>query len=126
CSHHERDVACAVYCDHRLRIHAAGVVDGAGRSGERYGINISLIPEWFAAEIDGKTPVGIPAQYLFKTDLVGDAGIVKAALPVSEGDFAAALEPRGDGGDLCGVGKKALCGEHHILVDVLTLQRRQT
>src|SRR5699024_8086596 len=99
---------------------------GAGRSSQRYGAYIRLIPERLAAEIDGKTPVGIPAQYLLKTDLVGNAGVVKAALPVSEGDFAAALEPRGDGGNLCGVGKKALCGEHHVLVDVLTLQRRQT
>ena len=67
----------------------------------------------------------IPAQYLFEADLVGDAGIVKAALPVGEGDFAAALEPRGDGGNLHGVGKEALRGEHHVLVDVLALQSGQ-
>ena len=68
----------------------------------------------------------IPAQYLLKRNLVGDAGIVKAALPVSEGDFAAALEPRGDGGNLRGVSQEALCGEHHVLVDVLALQGGQT
>ena len=115
----------AVYCDDRLGIYAAGVVDGAGRSGERYRRYICLIPARFAAEIDRKRAMRIPAQYLFKTDLVGDAGVVKPALPVSEGDFAAALEPRGNCGNFRGVSEKALRGEHHVLVDVISLQGGQ-
>ena len=70
--------------------------------------------------------MGIAAQNLLKADLVGDAGMIKAALPVGKGDLAAVLEPRSDGGNLRGISEKALRGEHHVLVDVLALQGGQT
>lgn len=110
----------------RLGIDAAGVAyeRAALRQGDR--IFRVRIPEWLAAEVHGKAPVGIAAKDLFKRDLVDDARVIEAALPVGKGDRTAALEPRGDGWNLGRIGEHALGGQHQILIDVLALQRGQT
>ena len=82
--------------------------------------------ERLAAEVHGKAPVGIAAKDLFKRDLVDDARVIEAALPVGKGDRTAAPEPRGDGWNLCRIGEHALSGKHQILIDVLALQCGQT
>ena len=70
--------------------------------------------------------MGIAAKDLFKRDLVDDARVIEAALPVGKGDRTAAPEPRGDGWNLCRIGDHALSGKHQILIDVLALQCGQT
>lgn len=67
----------------------------------------------------------IPSQDFLKADLVDDSGMIKATLLVGEGDCAAAAKPRGDFGDMRGIGDKAGRRQKKIVVHIVALQRCQ-
>ena len=68
----------------------------------------------------------IPSQDFLKADLVDDSGMIKATLPIGEGDCAAAAKPHGDFRDVRGIGDKAGRRQKQIVVYIVALQRGQT
>lgn len=88
-------------------------------------VRILLIPKRVAAEVYGKSAVRIPAQRLFKGDLVGDPRLVISALPVGKGDRAAALQPCGNSRALRRIGDKAGRCQQQVVVHIVARQLRQ-
>ena len=81
--------------------------------------------EWLTAEGHGKAAVRVPAQYFLKGNLVDNPGMIKAALPVGEGDCSAAAKPCGNLRQAVGMLNKAGAGQQHVIVYILVLQHRQ-
>ncbi len=125
-AHHERGLAAAVHGDHWLGKHAAGVGDERSRGGQGNLLYACLIPEGLASEIDRKRAMRIPSQDLLKGNLIDNPSLIKATLPVGEGDCTAAPEPRGNGRDARRVGDEAACREQQIIVYIVAFQRGQT
>lgn len=110
---------------HRLGKHAAGIGKQRSRCVDDHIFHIRQIEEGMAAEVDREGTVRIPSQYLLKADLIDDAGIIKATLPIGEGDCSAATQPRGDLRYRGWILYEAGCAENLIVIHVAALQRRQ-
>ena len=67
--------------------------------------------------------MGIAAQNLLKGNLIDNAGMIKATLPVGKGDNAAALEPCGNLGDALRAVDDAGGSEDHIVIHIVIFKR---
>ena len=77
------------------------------------------------AENHRKGAMRIAPEDLLKGDLIHDMGIIKATLPIGEGDRSAAPKPRGDLGQAACVLDESGAGQHQIVIDILAFQRGQ-
>lgn len=110
--------------DHRLGRDTARIGNEGARCRDRDVICLQM-EERLTAEGHGKAAVRVTAQNLLKGNLVDHPGMIKAALPVGEGDCAAAAEPRGDLRQAVGILNKAGACQQHVIVHILVLQHRQ-